>query len=60
MEPGRHEITLSLHRPLMDVLFAAFVFMISSIAASVIGIVFLWGLARKGTRLENSVSYSAL
>jgi hypothetical protein len=59
MEPGRQEITLSLHRSLMDVLFAAFVFMISSIAASVIGIVW-WGLARKRIRLEDSVSYSVL
>lgn len=46
VEPGLHEISLSLPRPLMNVLFSVFVLIMSSIAAALIACVF-WGLLKR-------------
>ena len=46
VEPGPHTIILTLSRPWMNLIFSIFVLLLSSLSASIIGLV-LWGLARK-------------
>lgn len=53
--PGQHEIRLVLERPIMNVLFAVFVFVMSALAAAVVGL-FFWGLlGRRKTGLMGAV-----
>ncbi len=59
VEPGLHEITLTLSRPLMNAFFAAFALIMSSVAASVIGLVFFGLACRNRIRPEDSADYSA-
>ncbi len=59
VEPGLHEITLTLPRPLMNAFFAAFALIMSSVAASAIGLVFFGLACKPGVRPEYSADYSA-
>jgi hypothetical protein len=52
VEPGQHDISLTLNRPVMNVLFVAFIFILSSIAACTIALV-LWGLAKGKQSVQN-------
>jgi uncharacterized membrane protein YfhO len=60
VEPGLHEISLSLPRPLMNVFFSVFVLIMSSIAAALIACVF-WGLLKRHqARQEHPATNSAI